>query len=709
MSRVGGVVASSLRIDIDNLTPVSGAVRALPVLICVIVGLAIGGSRVAISMAIGANLIALLSLFSRARLPLTVAVVDTFGIGATAFLGAVTGSIAWLHLLTLVIVCFIAGMLVVIGPSQTTGGVQAIIAFLVLGRFHEQPRGALELSLLVMLGATIEIVALAVLRLPPSLRVQRLSLADALDALSEIPGRDPTRSHFDLTTTIDRAEQTLRSHSLFGRSDAQDLRAILDQIKRLRRQLTAITGLRTRLAEAPGAQTTPPIDECLSAATLALEALASALRQGDTSGSWKSATRTFDLAVAQFAERGTSSVLDDDPEDVLLQQCGVFLAALGGQLRAIGSLLMSDGSVPLPRTTAAAQPSSRRPLWDAVLDDLDALRSNLTLESPALRHAIRLSVAVPLAALLAEWASVPRAYWVPYAVAVILKPDYSTLLTRGVARAIGVLLGATLAAALVGTLHPDLALTTALIGLTAWAAYTVWGASFAWAIGLDTSFLLLLFSTTGINTPGTAVDRFLDIAAGGLIALVAYLIWPSLPRAGVSDALSDLFDRLSDFLSIVLSMLEDGAAVEASIVRLRARASRQALSRAEDAVGRAIAEPRSNETDEEMDRGLLVVALRVVRVTHALRIEAELGTTIPTSSALQALVDGLLDGLIEIARALREGREALVGDLRLQCIAVQATLGVSEQDDALRLHLDELVNATNTAAFLTQRALESAE
>ena len=110
-----------------------------------------------------------------------------------------------------------------------------------------------------------------------------------------------------------------------------------------------------------------------------------------------------------------------------------------------------------------------------------------------------------------------------------------------------------------------------------------------------------------------------------------------------------------------------------------------------------------------MDRGLLVAALRIVRVTHALRIEAELGTTMPTSGALQSLVDGVLDGFIEIAHALVEGREAIVGDLRLRCIAVQATLGASDQDDALRLHLDELVNATNTAAFLTQRATEPAE
>ncbi len=93
-------------------------------------------------------------------------------------------------------------------------------------------------------------------------------------------------------------------------------------------------------------------------------------------------------------------------------------------------------------------------------------RENLRGDAPAFRHAVRLAVAVLASALLASWLSLPRGYWVPFAVAVILKPDYSTLFSRGVGRIIGTMLGATLAAILVSGLHPGLILTAVLVVLT---------------------------------------------------------------------------------------------------------------------------------------------------------------------------------------------------------------------------------------------------
>jgi len=210
----------------------------------------------------------------------------------------------------------------------------------------------------------------------------------------------------------------------------------------------------------------------------------------------------------------------------------------------------------------------------------------------------------------------------------------------------------------------------------------------------------LLLSTALPDTVGTAADRLLDIVVGGVIALVAYLLWPSPPRAGVDDALADLFATMSDYLSIVFSLLE-GAPVEVALLKARSRTSRQAWATAQAAVGRAVAEPNAVVQESTTDRSLLTAALRIARVTHALRIEAELGATIPTSAALRDLVDGALDAMVTLSRSLAEGVPvATLVDLRSCCTRVEATLDDDPHTDALRLHLDELVNAIDTALFV---------
>ncbi len=183
-------------------------------------------------MAIGANLIAIVSLVGVPRLPIRLAVWDAAAMGLSVFVGAATGPYPWLHTLVLVPWCFGAGMLVVFGQTQATVGTQSLIAYLVLGRYSGSPDESFHLCLLVVAGALVEVVALVILRLPPSLRHQRNRLADAFEAVAKLSGRDPLTSAIDVMKTLDDAEHILSAPSLFGRTDVRDLRAVLDQARR---------------------------------------------------------------------------------------------------------------------------------------------------------------------------------------------------------------------------------------------------------------------------------------------------------------------------------------------------------------------------------------------------------------------------------------------------------------------------------------------
>jgi len=687
---------SSLRVDGTLVRPVVGAVTALPVVVVFALGLALGSPRVAIAMALGANLIAVVSLVGAPRLPLRVAIIDAAAMGLSVFVGSVTGPYPWLHALILAPWCFAAGMLVVFGQTQATVGTQAIIAYLVIGRFPESPVASTHTALFVIVGSLVEVLALITLRLPPSLHHQRSRLADGFDALAELALRDPQRSTIDVAATLDDAARTLSSPSLFGRTDARELRAVLDQARRIRLELATIAGLRARLSADGKSRAQTSIDSCLEDAAAALVAIASALRSPDHATSWQSAASAYQANLTRLE---LAVAHDAGDRDLGAKDAVAALAAIGGQIRAAGNLVEAAAVVGARHgwRPSIAIPAIREP--GRLRREAELVRENLRLDSPAFRHAVRLAVAVPASAVLASWLALPRSFWVPYAVAVVLKPDYSTLFGRGVGRVIGTLLGVTVAAILISGLHPSLPMTTVLVALTAWAAYSTWTASFPVGIGFVTALALILLSTALPNPVSTAADRLIDVLLGGAIAAAAYLIWPTSPRAQVGDAQAELFRALGRYLDLVLASLE-GTPVEPGLIASCSRANRVAWANAEAAVGRAIQEPSSTRIDPSEGRGLLAAALRIARATHALRIEAEHGTRVVAFGELEALRAGLLDALAALADSLANQPSRPLGDLRLLYRTMEQSVDAIAMPRSIALHLDELVNATDTAAYL---------
>src|SRR5207302_4922337 len=138
------------------------------------------------------------------------------------------------------------------------------------------------------------------------------------------------------------------------------------------------------------------------------------------------------------------------------------LDALAGQVRFAWELAAHTtpaGAAEFERREAA-QP------WRLRLAGVFAiLRANLTLESPAFRHALRLAVCVAAADLLARGLGWRRAYWAPMTVALVLKPDFTTTFTRGVLRLAGTFVGLAWATALFHVLSPAMGVQVALIAL----------------------------------------------------------------------------------------------------------------------------------------------------------------------------------------------------------------------------------------------------
>ncbi len=693
MGSVRNAWTGAFEVNLRSLAPVTGLVTAVPVAVVFAVGLLLHNPLAAITMAVGANLVAIVSLVGAPKLPLRIALLDAVALGVSAVVSTLTASQPWLHALVLVPWCFMAGMAVVFGQTQAVLGSQAIVAYVVLGRFAGSALTALHLGLLVTLGAFVEVGALLVLRLPPTLRYQRAVVATALESLAQYATAGAEQSAFDVLARIDAAQRVLSPTSLFGRSDYRDLRAIVDQSRRARLDLTTLAGLRARL----GVLAPDLLDDVARALTLVsggLSQLSSAVRRSRNVPDWSVSSNLLREITNNVERRIAQGDLSQDAA-TLMAQVIAHLDALGGQVRSVSHLIEREdtsaqrGAWRLDVQWAGLDASRRH-------DNMALFRDNLRRDSVAFRHAVRLVVAVLIATGLAHWLNLPRGYWVAFAVAVILKPDYSTLLRRGVGRVLGTALGAFLAAVTVSETHPNYLFTTLLVALVAVIAYSTWPASFSVAIGLVTSLVLILLSVSTTNSVGTALDRLLDVALGAIISAGTYLVWPSSPVRDVRQVEAAMFSALARYLDEVVE-LSFGGELNPPSVSGRSRLAHFRYAAAEAAVGRSLEEPAATRSNAQVERGLLSNGLRILRATHALRFEAERGATSPASPAIDELRHVLVASLDNLGQ---ERPTPLSTSPRAAYRSAHADFERLGTPASITLNLDELVNAVDTSSYL---------
>jgi len=166
----------------------------------------------------------------------------------------------------------------------------------------------------------------------------------------------------------------------------------------------------------------------------------------------------------------------------------------------------------------------------------------------------------------------------------------------------------------------------------------------------------------------------------------------------VDAALSHMFNALGEYVAATLERVQGGDVSDDELARL-SRSARLAWDRAQTSVGSALVEPTSDASSVFTDRGLVVVGLRLVRATHALRLESNAGSTLVTGDATRAFCRSMVDGLDQLAHGVR-GEPVMFSDLRSAMDDAVAENAESAHGDAFFLHADELVNALNTAAFL---------
>ncbi|HEX5193570.1 MAG TPA: FUSC family protein [Solirubrobacteraceae bacterium] len=676
------------RFDRSAVSWPGGLIASIPVVAVLGIPIAAGDPVAGVTMAAGAMLVGIAWRVQGGRPPLGIMAIDTLMMGFATFVGCVSGSVLWVHLVVLAALALLGGLLVGVGNRGAAIGNQMVIAAIVFGRFSEPLGGAAGLAALVMSGGVAQVLFQMIVRWPSPLRAQRLATAAGYRSLSALASGGLDATSLPAGSRLDAARDGLSAPALFGDPAITTLRTLVDEGYRMRVSLTAIRTLERRCAE-----DSPPAivaSEMLSRATDSLKLCADVL-EGDLAREDELTAAIVALTDRLDEARGDRTFAGDPSAAVLGRQ----LAALAGQLRAAGALVPSAARGGGLRSRRPRRPSGR-PLRRLRLN-LWRLRGDLRWESPVARHALRLAVIVPAAELIARQLPLARGYWMVVAAAMVLRPEFGATFTRGAERALGTSVGVGIAGLLAAWLHPAGAATVALVAIFAWLAYATFPASFAVGFSFITALVVFLLNVIYPDTLATASARLLDTLVGGAFGLIVFALWPTWSEAPARQSLSELIEAERAYLSAVLGWYAAGTDPQGQELRDLTRRLRLARVNADATVARSLSEPSGRQIDRTRAERALAAQLRLARATHVLGFDARdrpERDPVPEVAPLARALDLLL------ARV----RTAVASGGRLRADALPDVRGGYDElsgadpDPDLLAELDEVVDAANSLA-----------
>ncbi len=359
-------------------------------------------------------------------------------------------------------------------------------------------------------------------------------------------------------------------------------------------------------------------------------------------------------------------------------------------------MALADQALDPPERRFRPSRGATRPLQRA-RRELAELRANMSLRSAAGRHALRLGAVVPATELLAEHTPLARGYWMVVAAATVLRPEFGATFTRAAERLVGTAVGVVIAGLVTAGLHPSGAVTVAVVGVLAGAAYTLFPASFAAGTAFLTATIVFLLNAVAPDTFTTATDRLIDTVIGGAIGLAAWSLWPTWSRGQARQALAELTTAQRSYLRAVLASLIAGRPADEDELRPLARNARLAWTNAQDKVARSLAEPTARQIDPDTSRGILAGLRRVVQAIAVLRVlDAGRAARAPLP-ALEPLGAGFDVGMAEIASVIAGGGSGPFPPLRARHEALVAGHEIGE---VLLGELDEIVDSLDTVSEL---------
>ena len=492
-----------------------------------------------------------------------------------------------------------------------------------------------------------------------------------------------------------------------GHSAEADLRSALDKANsilgsaRARRNRTAVGRLEdlnnaaARLAQRVSAFQSaweevaglPPGEEVVSAAESAMSVL------GNLSRSVALAVvsrQPAHLARAEVRLRRLDHLLGVLGVFATRQPSPAHWAAVGATIRDLSAYLPEVGAA-LRRTTdrASDQGSFSLELLDLAHLKLRPLTAALNLSrhiDPALaRYTARITVLSLAGVVAMKVLDLRHGYWLPLTLMVVLQPDYGSTRAKAVQRLMGTLAGSVLASLVLWLRLPFPALMAAT-ALSAFGFGFYLRRKYWIAVVFITLFVVVLTESLGPATLELTAERFGDTLAGGLLALLAALVfWPVWEKGRFRPILARALRANAAYMRVVGDRLAAGLRYDMEVVRAK-RAAESASAEVFSSLQRMSGDPK-NVRDPMSE--LAVVANGNQRVTRALNLiilQSDPDSPLPEARALTTLGAEALEDMAHSLQAPESGSAALgleKGQLLQRSLLVSAATARAPQSVAL--------------------------
>lgn len=558
---------SGLTLERQRLEPLVALRGAAGLALVVGTALALFGPVVAVSSAFGAFQAAIATLQRSWRPRPVLALISGGSLAVSTFVGYLTGFQLALFVALLFLWTFVAGLAWAIGPTTGIIAASNVAIMLVTVTLPTSVATAAGHAAMIAVGGVVQ-AALIVLFPLRRWGAQRDALADALAAEADYARRlrhDPTASFDPGPLMVARSAAAVTPRQARRRpAELHGTRAVAERIRPV---------LASLADPAVGASGEGPerdrVREVLAAAASLLDAAARAVRHGVP-------VRMPPGAMAALKTPDTVTVLSGPARRAALR----LVALLDDVVEEAGG----DGTTEVP---IRDRPSLLRLLPGA----LRSVRREVRWASPVLRHAIRVSTVVCAGYVLGAVLSFGHGYWVPMTSVMVMRPDFSQTYSRSVARFGGTLVGVGLATAIVQTAHPGVAISCALAVLCAFGMYLVMRTGYVAANICTSAYVVFLLGMGGEDAGQTVPERVLLTLLGGLLAMLAYAIYPAWETPRLRNRLADWLIADSRYAAAVVDHYANPADRPGHDLRQALLTARDARIAWQDALARAIHEP----------------------------------------------------------------------------------------------------------------------
>ena len=621
-------------------------------------------------MALGALPAGIVSFQGETRSRFALVALATLGASLSTFVGgALAAAAPWVLVPVVALWAYVTGLSVCLGPRASIAILQWSIALLIAVGLPVDPTEAALRAVLVFAGGLLQAGFVAASwMLHPGSR-ERTTLAESYRMLAEYaariasgPAEPPTAAAFPARSVLEDPNPFLQSGLKLAFID------LLEEAERIRTMLAAL---------APQARGAPLLADAAAALNVIADALA--------------AKRAQRAGLAHELSGKVASLIV--PTDSAWRWSG---EALLGQLREVGRIVAALDAPPATDVQRAPI-SDRHP--SGIAQSLATLRANATTTTEAGRHALRLAAVATFAEAFVQAMHMYQGRWATLTIFIVLKPDYTSTIYRGLQRALGTAFGAALGAAAAYLAHQGQGGLVIAAGTLIALAYVLFEASFLIFSVFLTAFIVVLLGLLGLPVIPTAEARIYDTFVGAALALAAYAAWPTWARATAHEKLAELIEAQQAYAAALLRNLADASTVSVTTLRALQVDARRVRSDAEAAAARLRDEPRRAPVTPELAD--LVIAT-VARLAHAaLALHALVLTEHSQSPDVHDFSDALDEALGGLAVAMRTLRAPPpIPALR----AVETPLrGTAFGDIA-----DRLVDAVNTLDAVLREHLPNA-